>query len=273
LADSEPEHATARNRLFVACVVLTPLFVYIWSALEHTPRPNWTAPLWLATLPMLSWVLVHARSLRSLQCQGVFTWLAQRLPVALLVLDAALLYHVVLGIPGLPYPASFGRAVGWATAAQHLRAVYDQLGQATGVAPVVVGMDNYFIAAQLSNYAAGASTGAEAREASRGDWTPMRVTNQGAVLGGQGLMFSYWDAPQQFAGRAFIMVARSKEVLQYESLARHFTKLEPEIHSRPLMHDGPAGNRKPVGRYYYRIGYGYHPDDRAAPAGGAAAWR
>ena len=60
---AEPDHAEARNRLFVACVTGVPLAVFAWSALKHEPRLNWTGPIWLATLPMLGWAIVHARTL------------------------------------------------------------------------------------------------------------------------------------------------------------------------------------------------------------------
>ncbi|HSL72445.1 MAG TPA: hypothetical protein VK864_19510, partial [Longimicrobiales bacterium] len=271
-ANSEPAHATPRNRLFVACVVFTPLLVYGWSALEHAPRINWTAPVWLATLPMLGWALVHAPAPRVLRRVGAARCWSARLAAALLALDATLLFYVALGIPGLPYPSSFSRALGWAAAAQELQGVHDRLAQMTGMAPVVVGMDNYFTAAELSYYSAVPHASARGHDAGRQDSHPMKVVNKGAVLEGDGLMFEYWNDPREFAGRPFIMVARSRTALQYEGLASHFAELDLQTHSHPLGHDGPGANREPVGRYYYRIGYGYRPSGpRVTPRRSRAA--
>jgi dolichol-phosphate mannosyltransferase len=258
-ANPGPAHAAPRNRLFAAFFVLTPLLVYGWSALEHPPRLNWTAPVWLATLPMLGWALVHAPAPRVLRCVGAVRCWSVRLATGLLALDALLLFYFVLGLPGLPYPSSFSRALGWAGAAQELQGVHDRLARTTGMAPVVVGMDKYSTAAELSYYSAARRAGVTAFGAARRDPQAMKIVNKGTVLEGDGLMFEYWNDPQEFAGRPFIMVARDRTALRYEGLASHFAELDPQTHSHPLRHDGPGANRATAGRYYYRIGYGYRP--------------
>lgn len=254
---SEPEHATARNRLFVACFVFTPLLVFCWSALKHEPRLNWTAPIWLAALPLVAWTIIHADALRAWRWGAAIHRLARPLAAALLMLNAALLYYIALGIPGLPYPKSLARTMGWSTATQHLQEVHDRLTQTTGSAPIVVGMDKYFTAAQLSYHATRLLSDQETHR--NVEQAPMRVTAKGVVLGGDGLMFEYWDTPEQFAGRAFIMVARHKAVLESEGLAAFFRALDSEIHSLALVHDGPGANGQLIDRYYYRIGYNYRP--------------
>ena len=40
---------------------------------------------------------------------------------ALLVIYAAVSYHMVLGIPGVPYPPSFSQAIGWPVATRELK--------------------------------------------------------------------------------------------------------------------------------------------------------
>lgn len=253
----EPEHATPRNRLFAACFVFTPLLVFCWSALKHEPRLNWTAPIWLATLPLTGWMIVHADALPVWRRGATMYRLAKSLPTALLMLNAGLLYYVALGVPGLPHPKSFARAMGWATATRHLQEVHDQLTRTTGSAPIIVGMDKYFTAAQLSYHASRLLADQEARR--RVGQTPMTVTAKGAVFGGDGLMFDYWDAPQQFAGRAFIMVSRHEAALESAGSETFFRALGTDIHPLPLINDGPGGNRQVIDCYYYRIGYDYGP--------------
>jgi dolichol-phosphate mannosyltransferase len=243
-ATADPELASPRNRLFVACFVFIPLLVFCWSSLKHAPRLNWTGPIWLATVPLLGWALLHADTLRWRHAAAARRWIGRFL-AALLVLYPVFLYYVALGIPALSYPDSFARAMGWATAAQQLHLVHDGLAQKTGAAPVVVGMDKYFIAAQLSYNTATAERG------------PMRVTSKGAVFGGNGLMFEFWDAPEEFVGRTFIMVSRHKSALESQWLAAHFHALDSNMHALPTLHDGAGANGRLVDHFYYRVGYGY----------------
>jgi dolichol-phosphate mannosyltransferase len=257
-AACEPEHATPRNRLFVACFVFAPLLVFCWSALRHEPRLNWTAPIWLVALPLLGWTIVHADALRAWRWSAAIHRLARPLAAIFLMLNATLLYYLALGIPGLPYSKSLAQSMGWATATQHLQEVHDRLAQTTGSAPIIVGMDRYFTAAQVSYHATRLLSDQEAQRSAK--QTPMRVTAKGVVFGGNALMFDYWDAPEQFAGCAFIMVASHKAALGSESLAAFFRAFDSEIHSLPLVHDGPGANGHLIDRYYYRIGYDYRPN-------------
>jgi dolichol-phosphate mannosyltransferase len=251
-ATCDPEHAAPRNRLFVICFVCAPLLVFCWSALKHEPRLNWTAPIWLAVLPLLGWTIIHVKELRASLWTATVRHLARPLAASMFMLNAVLLYFIVLGIPGLPYPKSLARTMGWATATEHLRELHDRMTQSTGSAPIVVGMDKYFTAAQLSYHASASQP-------------PMRITAKGVVLGGDGLMFAYWHAPEQFAGRAFIMIARRKAELESAKLAAFFRELDSEIHALALIHDGPGANGQLIDRYHYRIGYDYLPPERARP--------
>ena len=248
----EPELASRRNRLFVGCMTLAPLLVFGWSALSHPPRLNWTGPLWLATLPALGWVSMRGDALRWPRWGAVLRRGARSFLVALLVFDSAVLYYLVFGFPGLPYPAVASQSVGWATAVEQIQGVHDRVMRETGRAPVVVGMYRYFAAAQLLFHA---SAG--------GNQPRMRITTKGVVFAGDGLNFEFWDDPQEFVGREFIMVARHKEDLASAGLARYFRQLHAEVHTIPMIHDGPGGDRGLIDQYYYRIGIDYQPVDAA----------
>lgn len=256
-ANLEPEHATARNRLFVACFVFAPLLVFCWSALRHEPRLNWTAPIWLALLPLAGWTITNAGVLRKRQWRAVVYRLARPLPMALLMANAILVYYVALGIPGIPYPTSSARTLGWTDATRHIQQVHDRLTRASGNAPIVVGMDKYFTASQLSYHATRLVSNAQGRR--EGEQGPMKVAAKGAVFGGNGLMFKYWSAGQSFAGRSFIMVSRNAAALESESLAIYFRVLDTEIQPLPMVHDGPGADGQLIARYYYRIGHDYRP--------------
>jgi dolichol-phosphate mannosyltransferase len=255
----ESAHAQARNRLFVGCLVFIPLAVFAWSALRHLPRLNWTGPIWLATLPLVGWAIVRADAVRRFGLGTAMRRTAGPVIGVLLVCYAALSFHAVLGIPGVPYPRTFARTMGWPEAARQLRTVHDRLARETGEPPVIVGLDKYFIASELSFFgtpeylAAGAAPRADGPETAR-----LKVTSIGALAEGA-LMFNYWDPPEQLRGRTVILVARRREELATERLAPHFRELDPAIHPLPLGNSGYGGDGRPIDEYAYRIGYGYRP--------------
>jgi dolichol-phosphate mannosyltransferase len=246
----EPALAEARNRLFVTCFVFVPLAVFAWSALKHVPRLNWTGPIWLATVPLLGWTIVRAGALR---WQGLGT--AMRLTAGkvigtLLIIYAAVSYHLVLGIPGVPYPPSFAKAIGWPVATRELQMVHARITRETGVAPVIVGMDKYNTASQIAFFGA--------RPLVLPGQAPLKATSIEAFTGNS-LMFNYWDPPGQFRGRTLVMVARNREALATDLLASHFGELDATIHTLRLANSGPGGNGRRIADYFYRIGHDYRP--------------
>ena len=247
---AQPAHAEARNRLFVACVSGVPLAVFAWSALKHEPRLNWTGPIWLATLPMLGWAMVHARTLARPWLGTALRRAAGPIVGLLLVAYSAASYHLVLGVPGLPYTGAFARFMGWQQATAELQAVQARLQQATGLAPVVVGLDKYNTASQIGFYGAApfVAPGQAALQA-----TSLETFN------GNALMFTYWNPPASLAGRPMILVAREREDLADNKLGAHFTALDAAIHPLALGNTAPAGNQRRIDTYYYRIGYGFKP--------------
>lgn len=255
---AEPEHAQERNRVFVACFVFVPLAVFAWDALKHLPRLNWTGPIWLATLPMIGWAIVRASALAVRGLGTAMRVTAPHLLGGLLAFYALCFYYIVVGFPGVGYPALFAAAMGWPGAARQLSMVQRQLAQETGAVPVVVGMDSYQIASMLSFYgtpqylaAGGSEPPAEVQ--------PLQPTAMGGLLGGEGLMFAYWYPPRQFAGRDFIMVARRRDELSDDRLSPYFRNLDTEIQPLPMISTGYGGIRNQVDRYFYRVGYGHRP--------------
>jgi len=249
-ADSEPAHAEPRNRWFVACFVAVPLAVFAWSALRHEPRLNWTGPIWLATLPMLGWAIVHARMLAR-------PWLGNALrrtvgPIIglLLVVYSVAGYHLVLGVPGLPYTGAFARFMGWQQAGAELQALQARVQRETGQTPVVVGLDKYNTASQIGFYGAPPFVP---------PGQPALKATSLAAFSGNALMYGFWDPPQSLAGRPMILVARERADLADERLAPHFGTLESEIRPLVLGNTGPGGNRRAIDTYYVRIGLGFKP--------------
>ena len=248
--DPEPAHAEPRNRLFVACFTFAPLAVFAWSALRHEPRLNWTGPIWLATLPLLGWAIVHAGALTRFRIGPALRLSAGPVVGLLLVAYSVASYHLVLGIPGAPYPGAFARFMGWQAATAELRTVQARLLRETGAAPVVVGLDKYNTASQIAFY--GAPAYAPPGQAA------LKATSL-ETFNGNALMFSYWDTPASLAGRSLILVGRERADLATEKLAPNFTALDEAIHPLALGNTGPGGNGRKIDEYYYRVGHGFRP--------------
>jgi dolichol-phosphate mannosyltransferase len=159
-------------------------------------------------------------------------------------------YHLVLGIPGAPYPGSFARFMGWQAATAELRTVQARLLRETGAAPVVVGLDKYNTASQIAFY--GAPAFAPPGQAA------LKATSL-ETFNGNALMFSYWDPPASLAGRSLILVGRERADLATDRLAPNFTALEEAIHPLALGNTGPGGNGRKIDEYYYRVGHGFRP--------------
>ena len=254
-AAADPAQAGLRNRRFVACFVAVPLAVFAWNSLRHLPRLNWNGPIWLAVLPLLAWAIVHAPSLRLRWLGSVLRTCASPLLALLLVVYALATYYLAFGLPAVGYPPQAAPLLGWSAATTDLAAVSSEVQAATGSPPLVVGMDAYQVASQVSFHGRPpflASTGTAA--------PPLEVTAIGELFGGEGLMFAYWHPPAQFRGRALLMVARERAALQRPSLATYFERIDPEVHGLPLAQVGTGGERRVIDQIYYRVGYGYRPD-------------
>jgi len=250
--DVEPAHAEARNRLFVNCFLFVPMAVFAWSALRHLPRLNWTGPIWLVALPLLGWAIVHAGSLRMKGIGNAMHAAAAPVLAGLLAFYAVLDYYVVLGFPGIPYPKQTAPLLGWSGAARELDRISVEVTKKSGTVPVVVGMDAYQIASELSFYSVPPYFPASAPRS----WP---VTSIGRLFGGEGLMFAYWNPPAQLRGRTLVMVARHREDLLEPGLSAYFAELSAEIHEFPLVHAGYGGEPKTIDRLFYRIGLNYRP--------------
>lgn len=250
--DDPPGLSSLQNRMFIACMIFVPLLIFVLNALRHEPRLNWTAPIWLAELPLAGWAVLHGEKLKGQLWGAAFFWRkAPAFVAAVLMINAAVCYYIVLGLPGVPYPNALARVIGWETATSQIQVVSDRLLRATGQAPVVVGMDKYFTASKISYYTAKLRAG--------GDVPPMSVTSSGAVFDGEGLMFEFWSDPVQLSGRAFIMVGRKKDDLRSPKLASYFRSMDPDIHQVPIAQDGPGSSGRFIANYYYRVGYDYRP--------------
>ena len=131
---------------------LVPLSVFVIYSLFYQPKLNWTAPVWLAAIPLLAWDMAQPWG----QVKGSLAQFSRRLwmptIIALLFIHGVSFYYISLGLPGAG-PMTADRLFGeWRALANSVETIKKQLEVKTGSKPVVVGMDKNFISSELSFY-------------------------------------------------------------------------------------------------------------------------
>ncbi|HEV7436434.1 MAG TPA: glycosyltransferase family 39 protein [Pseudorhizobium sp.] len=225
--------------MFVSVFTLAPLSVFVFYSLFHSVKLNWTGPVWLAVVPAMANVVVKvikqgdkSRFLSSLQ---IFTAVS-------VVAFALLLHYVALGLPLLGHTGELrALPVAWEEFGAEAKRIKASVESETGQAPLLVGMDPYNIASELGFYSAGSA----ALE---------NVTSRN-LFGRNGLMFDTWFSARSSDGRDVIMVGMEEAHVSDDGLDAWFETIGP------VERQAVRKNDATVGRFFYRIGYGFrHPD-------------
>lgn len=222
--------------LFILFFTLVPLSVFVVFSLFHDNKPNWTGPLWLATLPSIASVLVGA--------VGKEQWLGERLRRAWIptlgittVVYAALLHYAVLGFPGVGYIHNIRTLpVAWDEFGQAVAAIETAVAEETPAPVVLIGTDKYFLASEMAFYAR------------QRQGIQHNSIGQGAIGGGS-LMYDVWYPASSVRGSTAVMVSLKRNELQQEDLSGYFSRLS-DIKEQIVQKKGAV-----VGSFFYRIGY------------------
>ncbi len=241
-----------RQRLFVRVMILVPFAVFLLHSLDHGPRLDWTAPLWLAALPGLGRRLADrvaclARGGRASILDG-----AWRLTGVFVLVTAGVTALDLTGhIPGTEERPWLRAATGWESLADRVAVIERDLGSSAGAPPVVVGLDRYMISSELAFYRSLKEGGGEG-VAEAVDRTAGRH-----LLGRGALMWRYWAKPGDLAGRDAVLVSDGRRDIENPCLRSRFESLGP-VEVFETSHRGRA-----AGRFYIRAGRGYRPPEPA----------
>lgn len=243
--DRETLGFAERRFLFISAAA--PLLVFLVFSLNHQPRLNWTAPLWLALIPLMTMdfrpVAERVRSV-GLPLSLPAGWTVSA--GVLLLGFGGMLHYVSLGLPKAFYPERMPIPVAWEELAIAVEEIEDRYEARTGREPIIVGMDKYHMASSVAFYRAKH----EGLEDQPGEaWN---ATTSRHLFGLSALMYEYWFDPVPLSGSTVIMVAFDREDIDDESVSAWFTDLSA-IEELPIRK-----NNRAVHTFYWRIGTGYH---------------
>ena len=159
--------------------------------------------------------------------------------LVMLLIYGAGLHYLVLGIPGVGYDKHIEVIpVGWRDLSAHVLETADANRAESGTEPLIVGMDRYAIASELSFYG--------------GARMPSGLqTANSHLFGGMGLMYGQWLPPKSQDGRNLLLVAFSPGELDDKFIHARVESLGP-IEDDVLMRDGVL-----IRHYYHRMAFNY----------------
>jgi dolichol-phosphate mannosyltransferase len=229
--------APRRRRLF-RLAILFPLSVFVAFSLRHEVKLDWTGALWTAALPLMGCTMISTEA----TITGFRRWIrAAWMPtiVTMLLIYAAGLHYLVLGLPALGYGKHIEVVpVGWRELSAHIAETASAYEKDTGAAPLIVGMDRYAIASELAFYGgAHLPSGLE--------------TANSHLFGGMSLMYGLWMPPKAQEHRNLLLVAWSPGELEDKYIEAHVGRLGP-IEDDVLMRDGIL-----IRHYYHRLAFDY----------------
>ena len=232
--------AAKQRRLFIQVFTLVPLAVFVAFSLRHRVQLNWTGPLWVAVLPPIArsiWTSPIARRLpRVLHA----AWVPTILVVVLLY--AAGLHYLVLGLPGLGYSKQIQLVpVGWRNLAGQVGGLQEEAERKFHREPLVVGMDRNFISSEVAFYDP--------------DGDGAHKTAGPHLFGSASLMYEWWFPKKLQDGRTLLLVSFNADDLTRESVWRHVE------HAGPVEAGMIRKNGKSIRPYYYCYAFGYRSSD------------
>ncbi|PSJ16642.1 glycosyltransferase family 39 protein [Nitrosomonas supralitoralis] len=236
-SEHDNSQSARRRRLFVWIFTGTPLAVFFVLSMFDSLRFHWTAPLWLAALPTIAWMMGQNVDLRSIKGRLQAAW--RPTIVTCMFVYAFILHYVVLGIPGIPYPA-FMKYYFWRETTHEIEQIVEEVRLQSGQEPLVVGMNKWSIASTLFFY-------------NRKD-EPMDIRSRN-MFGDSGAMYQFWHPAEPPTTRSIILVGMDQQQVEYDRSGNDITSMLDQpgpVQSMIIMREDI-----PLRRVYYRIAQGY----------------
>jgi dolichol-phosphate mannosyltransferase len=203
----------ARRWLFLRIAALVPMSVFVLFSLRHDVKIDWTGAPWIGVVPALAASIVR---FASGEFRGVRGWVGSAwgpTAIIMLLLYAAGLHYLALGLPGVGYSSHLELVpVGWRDLGRQVTAIADEIRERSGKEPVIAGLDRYELASQLSFY------------------MPARLRPQITsrnLFGESGLMYERWATSLTARDRTLVLVSWDAHDISDEIAAGYAAHLDP----------------------------------------------
>jgi dolichol-phosphate mannosyltransferase len=243
--DAAPSERFTRGFRLLMMSTLLPFAVFAcFSIFRHT-KINWTGPIWLGALPFMAQMMTTGWPTAAGRWRA---WLSPRTwrrtaVVVLLILGFAMQF-LVLGVPGLSYPANkIGLpARGWPGLAVQIETILEETEKELGVRPLVVGLNSDRLSSWLAFYRSqamarggGRNTGAAALDTAGPNLFDLPRSH----------MYEVWfPSLEAYSDRPLILIGDKAEQLDVDTVGRL---------AGPVEELTAAENGQIVWRIYYRV--------------------
>ncbi len=215
-----PIHSKSRSYTFSLVLLLVPLSVFLTFSLSKPVKLNWTGPLWLSLMPFIAHYMAPETGIASRRLAHLVQRAWPATIAASLLIYAASLHYLSLGIPGIPYPENFP-LVGGSDLGQQIEQIENDIELASGVEPLVVGMDKYRTASLLAFYRPELAEDKNGLTASEG----VAETSGCHLFGGNSLMYRYWFPEKVNENRLMILVSPQRADLDKTNVRSRISQM------------------------------------------------
>ena len=194
--------------LFFIIFSFVPLSIFIYFSLTHYPRFHWTSPVWLSTLPLISYYLSPTSSTinQSIIINKITTYTA-----AIMCLIYGVIFHyAALGLP-ININSSLTSHYFWSESARHIHQLENQIKEQTGMRPIIISLSKWSIASSLRFYDPDNDTD--------------NILSRNAI-GRPAVMYEQWTTPGKWHGRPVIFVAINPADLDSDEVHAHAINLK-----------------------------------------------
>lgn len=228
-----PENATidSNTKSFIRIFTLVPFLVFSVFSLSHEIKFNWIGPGFLALLPWLA-VLMHSNQ------KNVKGWFITA--TVLLIGYSSISACIVIGKPSILSRTLLNKYIAWDKLAQHFNEVAKSLETKNHITPIIVPMDKYNIASELSFYQAKLLQKRKIEKA-----YPVTGSH---VFGGESLMYRYWDK-DRYQGKKLLLISTFPESFNYPEVLAKSTAISPTM--EVWAYSQGSGNK--IRKYFYRV--------------------
>ena len=220
---------------YFTLLTLLPISVFIYFSFTHYPRFHWTAPIWLALVPLAAYSLSPTSKVWSLN--RITSKIVIYSCGILCLLYGTILHYSALGLP-LDLSNKFSGHYFWKQTAQQVHQLEKNIKIATGQTPLIVGLSKWSVASALRFYDA--------------DKQVDNIVSRNAVTR-PATMFEQWTDPTRWGGHPVIFIAINPNDLHSKEVKAHTINLQPP--KKVII----SFNNNELRVLHYRIAERYQP--------------